>query len=49
MVGEVFEIYQVGENGQPWIEKWWDSGDERPFCHSLVLDPHEMEVVEDRS
>jgi hypothetical protein len=45
MVGEIFEVYEVDEDGWAWIEKEWRDGDGL-HSHSLGLAPHEMEVVE---
>lgn len=45
MVGEVFDVYEVDEDGRAWIEKEWRDGDGLR-SHSLALASHEMEVVE---
>ncbi len=41
MVGEVFEVFEIDQYGQPWIEKVWQDR----HSHALALDPDEMEVV----
>jgi hypothetical protein len=45
MVGEVFEVYEVDEDGAAWVEKVWDDGEGGSRSHSLALDSHEMEVA----
>jgi hypothetical protein len=45
MVGEVFEVCEIDEYGHAWVEKWFQSDEEGRYCHSLALEPHEMEVV----
>ena len=46
MVGGVFEVTEIDEYGWPWVEKWFESGDEGRICHSIALEPREMELVE---
>jgi hypothetical protein len=48
MIGKVFEVEEIDEYGHPWVRKSW-SNDEEGTCssHSIALDPHEMELVED--
>ncbi len=47
MIGEVFEVEEIDEYGQPWISKWWqDEGQRSLHSHSVALDPHETELVE---
>ena len=48
MIGEIFEIEQIDEYGQPWVRKSW-SNEEEGTCqsHSIALEPSEMEVVDD--
>jgi hypothetical protein len=45
MVGEVFEVSEIDEYGQAWVEKWFQSDEEGRYCHSLALESHEMEAV----
>ena len=45
MIGEVFAIEKIEENGSAWILKWWDRDDGQKESHSLVLAPAEMERV----
>ena len=44
MIGEVFEVYEIDEYGQPWIEKEWRVADDQTISHSLSLASHEMEL-----
>jgi hypothetical protein len=41
MIGEIFEVFEIDQYGQPWVEKWF-SGDVQ---HSLSLEATEMELV----
>ena len=45
MIGEVFEIYEIDDHGQVWVEKWWKDGEHDTRSHSLGLEAHEYEVV----
>lgn len=44
MLNEVFEVYEIDEYGQSWVEKGWaePGGDYR--SHSLALSSSEMEL-----
>jgi len=44
MIGEIFEVYEIDEYGQPWIEKIWRIADDETMSHSLALAAHEMEL-----
>ncbi|KAB8190460.1 hypothetical protein [Marilutibacter maris] len=47
MVGEVFEIEEIDEYGQPWVRKFWfDEDGEACAFHSIGLEAQEMEVVD---
>jgi hypothetical protein len=46
MLGEVFEVNEIDEWGQAWVQKWWGEGDGVKRSHSIGLDPHEMERVD---
>lgn len=46
MLGEIFEVYEIDDYGQAWVEKWWHSGDGKSYAHSLGLSPSELELVE---
>jgi len=47
MIGEVFEIEEIDEYGQPWVRKSWPNEKEGTCqSHSVALEPHEMEVVD---
>lgn len=43
MIGEVFEIEEIDEYGQPWVRKSWPN-EEEGTCqsHSIALEPREM-------
>ena len=46
MVGEVFEVEEIDEYGQPWVRKSWPNEAEgKCHSHSIALEPNEMEVV----
>ncbi len=46
MMGEVFEIEEIDEYGQPWIRKSWPDLEEgKCHSHSIALESHEMERV----
>ncbi len=44
MIGEVFEIEEIDEYGQPWIRKSWPEAG-RCHSHSIALESYEMERV----
>jgi hypothetical protein len=46
MVGEVFDVYEIDQWQQAWVTKGWDDGDGVGHCHSIGLDPREMERVD---
>lgn len=47
MIGEVFEIEEIDEYGQPWVRKSWpDEAEGRCHSHSIALESREMELVE---
>jgi hypothetical protein len=47
MIGEVFEVEEIDEYGHPWVRKSWPN-EEEGMCnsHSIALDSHEMELIE---
>ncbi len=46
MIGEVFEVEEIDEYGQPWIRKSWPNETEgKCHSHSIALEPCEIEVV----
>ncbi|HEY3167542.1 MAG TPA: hypothetical protein VGK57_09970 [Candidatus Binatia bacterium] len=45
MIGEIFEVYEIDSYAQPWVEKFWNCGDDRVLSHSIALAPEEMEWV----
>ena len=45
MIGEVFEVYDIDEYGQPWIMKEWRIAEDQTMSHSLALSSNEMEAV----
>ena len=48
IIGEVFEVEEIDEYGQPWIRKSWPNEKEgQRHSHSIALEPHEMELVGD--
>ncbi len=46
MLGEIFEVYEIDEYGQAWVEKWWHLGEGKSYSHSLGLSSTELELVE---
>jgi ferritin-like metal-binding protein YciE len=46
MLGEVFEVYEIDEYGQAWVEKWWHLGEGKSYSHSLGLSSSELEFIE---
>jgi hypothetical protein len=47
MVGEIFEIEEIDEYGQPWVRKSWpDISGEKCHSHSIALEARDMEIVE---
>ena len=46
MLGEIFEVYEIDEYCQAWVEKWWDLGEGKSYSHSLGLSSKELELVE---
>lgn len=46
MIGEIFEVTEIDQYGQPWIGKGWSSPEEGAHRgHSLALEPEEFEIV----
>jgi len=46
MIGEIFEVEEIDEYGQPWIRKSWPNESEgKCHSHSIALEPYEMELV----
>lgn len=50
MIGEIFEVTEIGPYGHAWVGKGWlnDNG-EQYRGHSLALASEEMEVVDERA
>lgn len=47
MIGEVFQIEEIDEYGQPWICKRWLNEDEGTCqSHSVALEPREMLCID---
>ena len=46
MIGEIFEVEEIDEYGQPWVRKSWPNMAEGE-CHShtVALESHEMELI----
>lgn len=49
MLGEAFDVYEVDEWGQAWVEKWWHKGENLADSHSLGLEPQQMLVVQNEA
>jgi hypothetical protein len=47
MIGGVSTVEEIDAYGGVWIKRIWDDGDGVSHSHSIALDPHEMEVVDD--
>jgi hypothetical protein len=48
MIGEVFEVDEMDEYGRPCISKWFPGREGTCVSHSIALDPHEMELVDEQ-
>lgn len=46
MLGEVFEVYEIDEREQAWVEKWWREGEDFSDSHSIGLEPPQMLLVD---
>jgi hypothetical protein len=50
MIGEVFEVYEIDDYGCAWVEKGWHFPDQGQYMgHSIGLEPHEIELVDDNA
>lgn len=50
MIGEIFEVYEIDKYGSPWVGKGWNYPDAGKYIgHSLALDAHEMELVNENT
>jgi hypothetical protein len=47
MIGEVFDIEEIDEDGNPWIREWWRDEDGR--CRSIALEPLEAGLFDEPS
>jgi hypothetical protein len=48
MIVDVFEVTEIDEYGYPWIGKSWSDAAEGEWRgHSIALESHEMEVVDE--
>ena len=48
MIGEIFEVQDIDKDGRPWVSKSWPDDEEGScFGHTIALDPHEMELIDD--
>ena len=45
MIGEVFDVYEIDEHGQAWVEKWWNQNEPNSFSHSLGLFSQQIQIV----
>jgi hypothetical protein len=46
MIGEVFEVEEIDEYGQPWVRKSWPNEAEGTCqSHSIALEPNEFEAL----
>ena len=46
MIGEVFEVEEIDEYGQPWVRKSWPNEvDGTCQSHSIALEPDEFEAL----
>lgn len=47
MVGEIFVVEEIDQYGHPWVRKSWPNEAEgKCHSHSVALEQHEMEVVQ---
>lgn len=48
MVGEIFVVEEIDEYGHPWVRKsWLNEVEGECHSHSVALERHELEVVQD--
>ncbi|MBK8069807.1 MAG: hypothetical protein IPK27_19965 [Rhodanobacteraceae bacterium] len=48
MIGQVFEVEDIDEYGQPWVSKSWpDPREDRWHGHAVALESYEMQLVLD--
>lgn len=43
MIGGVFTVEEIDEDGRATVSKWWDRGNGHRESHTLQLSPAEME------
>ena len=47
MIGDVFEVEEIDEYGNPWVRKAWPNEEEGTCTsHSIALASDEMEIVD---
>lgn len=49
IIGEVFDIEEIDENGNPWISEWWRDEDGRCHSRSIALEPLEAGLFDEPS
>jgi hypothetical protein len=49
MIGEVFDIEEIDEDGNPWISEWWRDEDGRCHSRSIALEPLEAGLFDEPS
>jgi hypothetical protein len=50
MIGEVFEVEEIDEYGNPWVRKSWPNEAEgKCHSHSIALESNEMELVDENA
>ena len=49
MLNEIFEIYEIDQYGQAWVEKQWVRGEDQIESHSLALSPFDMELITNKN
>lgn len=50
MIGEIFEVDDIDEYGQPWVSKHWpDLAEGTCHGHTVALEAHEMQIVSEPS
>ena len=46
MLNEVFEVYEIDDYDQAWVEKTWHMNASESDSHSIALKSGEMEIVQ---
>ncbi|MEZ5514318.1 MAG: hypothetical protein R3F58_10660 [Steroidobacteraceae bacterium] len=45
MIGEIFKVEEIDDQGSAWVWKWWERGNGRSESNGVALGSVEMELV----